>query len=120
MFSSDDSDSDDLEYDDPNGWKRGSTEDPLASSVNMIRIKNTFITIDEDEETEDEIATRARRKGRPHSCPPRLRRSRIAVARDPEQQAVFGKGFEADVAFERRSGFGTLFEGRNGFVDLTD
>merc|ERR1740121_1008735 len=101
----DDDDEDDICFESPaDGFKRGQTEDPLALCVAVIRVKNTFITIDEEEEDiEEKDADRKHRKAaiRSKSAPalsrqrsetPRLQCKPDQAAARPDKVSDVGRG----------------------------
>jgi len=56
-------------------WRRLHTEDPRALRERQLRVKNTFIAIEEEEDENDEAPAgkSLRKKSRPQSCPPNFR-----------------------------------------------
>ncbi|CAK0831369.1 unnamed protein product [Prorocentrum cordatum] len=91
--AADDDEDDDFCFESPaDGFKRGQTEDPLALCVRVMRVKNTFITIDEEEEdTEDKDVDRQHRRPLRSRSAPALARQRSEAPRPqrrPEQAAA--------------------------------
>jgi hypothetical protein len=80
------------------GWRRQQTEDPVALCVRAMRVKNTFITIDEEEDEDN--ADIKPRKGRSRSAPAMFRtdtrsdgsksRQSTSSARATSQQSTAG------------------------------